>query len=138
MAIEVAPYEASHVDAVKAFNQRLRAGGAPSHFVIPEGHDTYWLRRQGKEPVFNELFLAIDGDEVRGAYNIKYQDFWFRGQRRRVGYFHHPYSEGLVNPAYALVGPMLVQDALQRQPLLHALGMDGYDGPLPKILTYGL
>ena len=43
-------------------------------------------------------------------------------------------SEGLVDKTYALLGSLLLLDAIRRQPMMYALGMGGFDRPLPKML----
>jgi hypothetical protein len=73
---------------------------------------------------------------VRGGYALKTQDFFFPdGQIRSIGYYHHPLSEGIVNKAHAMVGTLLLRDAMQRAPLLYCLGMGGYENPLPQMLV---
>jgi len=56
------------------------------------------------------------------------------GERVALGYYHHPLSEGIVNKAWAQVGLQMMMTALRKQPLLYALGMGGYDRPLPRML----
>ena len=73
---------------------------------------------------------------MRGGYALKTQDFFFPdGKIRSIGYYHHPLSEGIVNKAHAIVGTLLLRDAMQRAPLLYCLGMGGYDNPLPQMLV---
>ena len=72
---------------------------------------------------------------MRGGYALKTQNFYFPdGQIRSICYYHHPLSEGIVNKAHAIVGTVLLRDAMQRSPLLYCLGMGGYDNPLPQML----
>jgi hypothetical protein len=85
--------------------------------------------------VYNEFFLALEGTIVRGAYALKTQPFSFSGEVRSIGYYHHPFSEGIVDRAYSTLGLQLLRDALRRQPALFALGMGSYDRPLPKMLV---
>ena len=54
---------------------------------------------------------------------------------RSIGYYHHPLSEGIVNKSHAMVGTLLLRDAMRRAPLLYCLGMGGYDRPLPQMLV---
>jgi hypothetical protein len=73
---------------------------------------------------------------VRGGYALKTQDFFFPdGQIRSISYYHHPLSEGIVNQSHAIVGTLLLRDAMRRAPLLYCLGMGGYDNPLPQMLV---
>ena len=99
------------------------------------GPEANWLPRLNGQSLYNEIFLALENDEVRGAYVLKHQEFSFGGAAvRSIGFYHHPISEGMIDKAYATVGALLIRDALRRQPLLYALGMDGYDKPLPQML----
>jgi hypothetical protein len=95
-----------------------------------------WLARTAESRIYNEFFVAVDGGIVRGGYVLKTQEFFFPdGQIRSIGYYHHPLSEGIVNKAHAIVGTLLLRDAMQRAPLVYCLGMGGYDRPLPQMLV---
>lgn len=95
-----------------------------------------WLPRSAGSRIFNEYFVALDGGVVRGGYALKTQEFLFPdGQVRSIGYYHHPLSEGIANKAHAIVGTLLLRDAIQRAPLLYCLGMGGYENPLPQMLV---
>jgi len=86
--------------------------------------------------LFNEFFLAMESEIVRGGYALKHQSFTFPdGRIRSIGFYHHPLSEGIVNKSYAMVGSLLLRDAIQRSHLLYCLGMGGYDKPLPRMLV---
>jgi hypothetical protein len=135
LAIVVAPYRREHEAAVADFNRRLQSGGAGEDLVFYERAQPGWLPGNGKS-VFNQYFLALDQGTVRGAYALKWQDFWFAdGKLRSIGYYHHPLSEGIIDKSYALVGSLLLRDAMKRSPLLYCLGMGGYDRPLPRMLV---
>lgn len=136
MAIVIRPYGLEHIPAVQAFNRRLREGGAPPYLQFPEHPVPRWLpRRAGNDRTYNEFFLALEGDAVRGTYGIKHQDFYFAdGAVRSVGLYHHPFSEGIVNKAYNTVAIHMTREAIRYCPLLYALGMGGYDQPLPRML----
>lgn len=135
MAILIEPYRKEHEPAVADFNRRLQSGGAERDLVFYERAVPRWPS-PNTSSIFNEYFVALDGSAVRGGYALKRQDFWFSdGAVRSIGYYHHPLSEGIVNKSYAIVGTLLLRDALQRSPLLYCLGMGGYDRPLPKMLV---
>ena len=131
MVIE--PYRREHVAAVRAFNRRLREGGE-TEFVFPEDSVPDWLPKQDGRRIFQEFFVASDESGVHGGYIIKHQDFSIRGASVPVGYYHLPLSEGIVDKTYGLLGSQLLLDALRRQPLMYALGMGGFDRPLPRML----
>ena len=133
MAIVIQPYTGEHVTHVRDFNRRLRAGGE-TEFEFPEDAVPAWLPKKDDRRIFQEIFVAVGEDGVHGGYIIKTQDFALAGERRSIGYYHLPLSEGIVDKAYSLVGSQLLVDALRRQPVMYALGMGGFDRPLPRML----
>lgn len=134
MAIAVHPYTEDKIPAVKAFNQRLSAGGIAPEFLFPESHVPYWLPKINGRRIYQEYYLALDGDFVRGGFILKYQDFSVLGTVMPVVYYHLPVSEGIVNKSFASVGVLMLRSALKMQPTLFALGMGGFDRPLPTML----
>ena len=136
MPIVIQPYRPELEPAVADFNQRLRQAGQDENMVFYRWAEPRWLPRAAHSRIYNEFFVAVDGGVVRGGYALKTQDFFFPdGQIRSIGYYHHPLSEGIVNRAHAIVGTLLLRDAMQRAPLLYCLGMGGYDNPLPQMLV---
>lgn len=136
MAIVIQPYRPEHEPAVAEFNQRLRQALEDENMVFYRWAKPRWLPLTAESRVYNEFFVAVDGGIVRGGYALKSQEFFFPdGQIRSIGYYHHPLSEGIVNKAHAMVGALLLRDAMQRAPLLYCLGMGGYDRPLPQMLV---
>jgi hypothetical protein len=135
MPIAIQRYGPEHEPAVADFNQRLRQAGQDENTVFFRWAHPRWLPRTADSRIHNELFVAVDNGTVRGGYALKTQDFLFPdGQVRPLAYYHHPLSEGIVNKAHAIVGTLLLRDAMQRAPLLYCLGMGGYDHPLPQML----
>lgn len=111
---------------------RLREGGEGA-----ECFSEVCLRDFPKRPdrsLYQESFLALETGQVRGGYHLKHQKFFIRGRVEAVAGPQHLVSEGIVNPAYTLVGVVLLQNALQKQPLLYALGMGGNNRRLPRLL----
>jgi hypothetical protein len=136
MPIVIQPYRPEHEPAVAEFNQRLREAGLDENMVFYRWAEARWLPRSAQSRIYNEFFVAIDDGVVRGGYALKTQAFFFPdGQIRSIGYYHHPLSEGIVNKSHAIVGTLLLRDAMQRAPLLYCLGMGGYDNPLPQMLV---
>lgn len=135
MALTIQPYRAEHETAVGEFNTRLQRGVSDPNLIFFRFAGPKWLPRNVGATVFQEYFVATDGNTVRGGYALKTQDFRFPdGSIRSVGYYHHPLSEGIIDRTYAVVGAALLRDAMARAPLLYCLGMGGYDRPLPKML----
>ena len=127
MAIEIVPYRPLHKAAVRRFNQRLLEGGADPEMQFPETPDPGWMPQM-------ELRVAVEGSEVRGGYILRRQMISAGGELRAAAHYRLPLSEGLVNRAYATVALRLVRDALACEPRLYALGMGGWDKPLPQML----
>lgn len=136
MPIVIQPYREEHEPAVRDFNQRLQSGGAETDLVFFTYAQPRWLPSSEGASLYQEYFVALENGVVRGGYALKYQNFFFPdGVTRRVAYYHHPLSEGIVNKSYASVGAMLLKDAMSKSPLLYCLGMGGYERPLPKMLV---
>ena len=127
MAIEIVPYLSIHEAAVRRFNERLLEGGADPEMQFPETPDPGWMPHM-------ELRVAVEGEEVRGGYILRRQRIATGGELRAAAHYRLPLSEGLVNRAYAALALRLVRDALAREPRLYALGMGGWDKPLPQML----
>jgi hypothetical protein len=134
MAIAIQPYTKDRIAAVQAFNQRLAAGGVAPEFHFPESHIPYWLPPLDGRRLFQEYYVAVEGDAVRGAFILKHQDFSLSGASEPVVYYHLPVSEGIVNKSYAGVGVFMLRSAIKMRPMLFALGMGGFDRPLPTML----
>src|SRR5207248_1059193 len=94
------------------------------------------LRRVDGVSVWQEYFLLLEDDAVRGAYVLKRQDAVVgrEARPRRVGSFYWPLSEGTIDPTYALVAPRLLQAALEDEPLLFLVGMVGRDRPIARLV----
>src|SRR5450432_4037580 len=134
MPIAIQPYTEEWTPAVQAFNRRLSEGGVAPEFHFPDSPVPKWLPKVDGHKIHQEYFIATDGEAVRGGYIVKFQDFSFLGEMRRIGFYRLPLSEGIVNKTYATVGVHLLRHAVKFQPLLFALGMGGFQNPLPQML----
>lgn len=134
MPITIEPYSEDRIPAVRAFNQALAAGGVTPEFRFPESNIPHWLPPLDGRRIYQQYHLAVEGDCVRGAFILKYQDFCLRGKIRPVVYYHLPLSLGIVNKSYVSVGLTMLRTAIKREPVLFALGMGGFDRPLPTML----
>jgi hypothetical protein len=133
MGISVDRYEEHMVPAVAEFNLRLRRRGVDHRF--PESAESSWLPPRPGRAIFEEYFVARDGDQVRGGYVLKHQPFGLGGHVIPVGNFRFPLSEGIVEPAYRAVGVRFLRHALRRRPLLYSVGLGGYDQPVTRMLA---
>jgi hypothetical protein len=128
MSLQILPYTQQAVPAVREFNQRLQDGGATAdHEQFPETPDPGWM------PAL-ELFLAMEDSMVRGGYILRRQNFSAAGATVSAAHYRLPLSEGVINRSYAMLGLRMVRDALSREPRLYAIGMAGWDKPLPQML----
>jgi hypothetical protein len=127
MPIEIRPFSGEWLSAVREFNGRLNAAGVEPSLRLPEDPKTEMLPG-------SETWLALEDGAVRGGYTLRPQQFSIRGEMRRVAHYRLPVSEGLLDRHYALVGSLLLRSALQKEPLLYALGMGGPAQPLPRML----
>jgi hypothetical protein len=135
LAISIQPYRQEHEAAVEEFNRRLQRLSGDPDLVFSKTAIPRWLPPGDNNPVWNEFFVALEGSSVRGAYGLKQEMVFVRGKGMySVACYHHPLSEGIIDRSYASVGALLARDALARQPFLYALGMGGYERPLPKML----
>jgi hypothetical protein len=130
--IVVKPFTDEHIPAVREFNKRIEAGGVSSRF--PESPTPQWLPYRDSSPVYQEYFVALEGETVRGAYILKPQAFSCNDELTMIADYQLPISEGIVDSRYTLVGLSILTDALKRQPLLFALGMGGYQENLVRML----
>ena len=116
--IVIRPFTEEWREPVREFNRRLNS----SEFVFPD--------QAGPE-----RFLAVEDGAVRGAYMARPQRFLISGREVEVAHYRLPVSEGMVNRGYAGVGGQMLRYACRQYPLLYALGMGGFDRPLPKMLA---
>jgi hypothetical protein len=130
--MQIMAYTEDLESSVRSFNQRLTAGGGNWHF--PESHRPQFPKVNGRVP-YQEFFLAVHRGAVRGGYLLTHNRFALRGEEVTIACGpQHNVSEGLIDPAFAMVGVIQAQDALRRQPLMYALGMGGLEKPLTKLL----
>jgi hypothetical protein len=125
MALEIQPFSGGLLPALREFHDRLTAGGADPEMRFPPAAEML---------PGSQLYLAVDSGVVRGGYILRPQQFLIRGELRPVAHYRLPLSEGLVDKRYAMLGASLLRSALKAQPLLYALGMGGFDRPLPRML----
>lgn len=135
MAITIVPHDERWKPGVEAFNARMRDGGQEYGFYV---HPVpRWIPRiHPSQPAWREFYLAVeDQKDVRGAYAIKPQAWWIRGQLHTVTDWQGPFSEGVVSKRYGMVGVRMVRDMQRRRPLLYSWGHGGADSGLYKLLA---
>ena len=132
MGIVITPYAEEHVAAVKAFNGRLRRGGA--ELLFPESPVPAWLPKIDGREIYDEYYLAVDDGAVRGAYILKHQPFFVAGKLMPLVQYRLPLSEGFIDKQFAPVGVQMYLDAIRKQPNLYTVGLGGYDEPVAQLL----
>jgi hypothetical protein len=132
MRSAIIPLTADLAPAVAAFNQRL--AGHRVSWQFPEQPEPDWLPPGEDAPAYQEFFVSVEGDVVRGAYCLKRHEALVQGQSHAVASFHLPLSEGTIDPRYSLVATHLMRDAVRRAPLLYGVGMRGPQTPLARLL----
>jgi len=130
--IVLEPFSDRHIPAVHDFNKRISEGGIPYRF--PESPVSRWLPRRDAIQLYQEGFVAMEDNMIRGAYLLKRQPFACHGELLMTGDYQLPISEGTIDSRYALVGLLMLKDALKREPLLFALGIGGYQESLTRML----
>ena len=116
--LSVVPFTAEWSSRVREFNRRLVAGGLDPDLQFPEEPKAEFATTP-EAAVYQEFFLAVEEDVVRGAYFLTHEPWSVEGETCMVANYRLPLSEGLVEAAYRGVSLVLVRDALQRQPLLY-------------------
>ena len=134
MPIAIRPFTTEWIPAVQGLNRRLAAGGVDAALFFPEHPTPAWLPPRPGREIYQEYFLAVDGEHVRGGFILKRQPFWLAGRLKEVTFYHGPISEGIVDRSFASVGVLMVRAALKAAPRLFALGMGGVEQPLPVML----
>lgn len=113
-----------HLEKVEAFNQRLAAAGQMYHRLSVEKPFRTMLHRDDS-PVIAERFLCLENNEVRGGIGIKRMMFRVCDSDEEVAVSVYPVSEGIINPAYSIVGLLIQKEMLRRFPLMYSLGSPG-------------
>ena len=106
----------------------------PAEFELPGSPSSLWLPRTAGAKIYNENYLVLMDDVVRGVFVLKHEEFALQGTVHSIVCCHHAYSEGITNKVYASIGTQIFRYCVSRFPLIYALGMQGYKQPLPRLL----
>lgn len=132
MTLNIKLYEKEHIPLVKAFNKRLLDKGDQHRF--PESNIPSWLPKRPGSNLYQEYYVIGDEESVRGGCIIKYQDFLLKGNKIQISNMQLPISEGIIDPNYTLIGPVIARNTLEKAPILYSLGMGGYSEPITRLL----
>ncbi len=132
MSVTIELYETGEqAREATAFNQRMRACGQ-NVFLLTE-------YPPGMEPddaaIRNRYYVARDAGSVRGGLLLATYPAWF-GAATEVDVVNcrEPLSEGIIDPAYRLLGLRLLKFMEQQGPRLFALGMGSEQNAFPRFL----
>jgi hypothetical protein len=108
-------------DAIRMFNERLRAGGRTEAMPMADA----FLEPVPAEamPVYKRLMIAVDPDGVHAGMLLHHHRMFIGGKEHRFCWSIMPISEGLVDRAYSLSILKLVNHALSYEPFLISLGV---------------
>jgi hypothetical protein len=127
-------FAAEHLEAVKAFNIRLREAGVLD-LQFPESEVPAWLPKIDDREIYHEYYVALEGDMVRGGYIMKYQPFYVGGELLQLCEYRLPLSEALVDKTFAPVGVQMYLDANRKQSRLYTVGIGGFEEPAAQMLA---
>lgn len=131
MSIRVRRFEPDDAPAIDRLNARLAACGITDR-VYPEAATTFAEARG--DALSQELYVAVDNDEVRGGVWLHEHQFIHRAQVIRAGWLKYPVSESLINREYGGVPGALLVTLTRRQPEIMALGMGHRTTPIAQLL----
>jgi hypothetical protein len=134
MKLDIVPYSAEHVDAVRAFNARLRAGNE-TEFILSEHVPP---KSPPDDAIGNHFYLTLEGDDVRGGFLLVEYPGSLGGvgvvRSIRVLNLQAPLSEGIVDNNYSLVALRQLKWIQQQCPHIFALGMGSAEARFSRLL----
>lgn len=130
--IRIVPFTEQELRATRAFNSRMRAGNAPTDFLLPEAPPA---KRGAPAPaVSTTQFLAMEDEEARGGFIELLHPAWLNGSVHPVANYQSPLSEGICDKKYGFVGMQMIRHMQQQRPYLFVVGMGDPANPLPRLL----
>ena len=116
------------------FNQRMAAAGQPHRLGLE--HPFEGLRVPSGSPIALNRYLCLVDGRVRGGVSVREQIFRVRGTEDvRVAFYGYPFSEGIIDPEFGMVGLMIHKEILRRYPLIYGLGVGSLDAPVARLMT---
>jgi hypothetical protein len=135
VALQFTLLGAEHFDAVRSFNERMRAGKAQTAFLVPESAP------EGAEesaktsgPVQQRQYIALDGEGVHGGVIEMEQPGWLDGHLVQALNYQSPLSEGILDRRYGMVAVRMVKFMEARGDSVFIVGMGAETNPMPRML----
>ena len=131
----VVAHTREETDAVLAFNERMRAAHAPADFLLPDQPNNSHTLGTPPQAIDRTKFVVVDNDDqVHGGFLLMSQPGWLNGEIVEVANYQAPLSEGVVDSRYGMVDMHMLRYVQTHWPLTFAVGMEGVDRPLPRLL----
>ena len=131
MPNRIVPFTREFEPAVRALNERLRAGGSDWEFPETSSRD----RSDTTDAYYFEDFLVVDDDgNVRGGYILKHQDFSIDQDVTPMANYTLPVSEGIVDRKFGMIGVSMILDAQKREAFLFDLGLGSMEAPSARVM----
>ncbi len=130
--MRIVPLTEDLVPALRAFLARLTAAGRRETFNSTP--NTPWPEGPLPPPYARQNYVVLQDDVVRGAYGLRYDHFQFGERVLALANYAMPLSEGIIDRRFALVGVLMLQDAMKREPLLYGIGGGGTGGSSPRLV----
>ncbi|MBV8808847.1 MAG: hypothetical protein JO033_09240 [Acidobacteriaceae bacterium] len=131
MALEFLPVSEDHLPSVRAFNQRMRDGNAPTGFFLPENPSR---APDPNSAVHWTQFVAVEDGAVRGGVIQMDQPGWLENRMIRALNYQSPLSEGILEGRHGMVGLQLVKFMQRSGEAVFIVGMGSAENPLPRLL----
>jgi hypothetical protein len=139
MPLRLDLFRAEHVEQVRAFNARLRAGGVEPGFLLPENARPQYpgdpLAKKPDASFAKRQFLAIEDENVRGGFLLQEQPCEIAGETHWCANIQMPISESLVDRKFSYVATRMLQLLLRDWPFVFAVGMGSLEAPFAKFLS---
>ncbi len=135
MSIRIRRYSASDLEAIHRLNRKFEAAGIAHRVYSESAALTLDDGNERRPSIVERLFVAEDGEEIRGGVWLKEQEFWVDRTSVQVGWVKYPVCESLVDRKFAGVPGSMVLRLLREQPRLMALGMGGHGSPFARLLA---
>ncbi len=131
MPIEFLPIDESLLPLTRAFNIRLKEGGAPVDFFLPES--------EGRPPcltgqIRRRHIVARDGDFVRGGYLETTYPGSVGGTSAPLVNISAILSESLIDKRFVTLPSRMLKEVRRDGRYVFAVGAGGVDRPWPRFL----
>jgi hypothetical protein len=122
-------------EALRRLNDRLRTGGVRYQLPLEGAVAGEFREAAAGHPVFRDLLVVGDGDEIRAGLLLYHGGVWAEGVERPFSWVQLPVSEGLVDSRHSMAIVMLMKTVLGREPLLMSLGIGSMQESYARLLV---